>query len=644
MKAPIIRATLLALGLFPALLTAQNATWTGAGGNSLWSTNDNWQNATPPSSALNAIFNPAAGLTVDIQATAISARSLTVTSPASGTMFINGTGSLTLATGNLTKTGGAAALNINPNIILGTSGTWDVNHSTGGSTANLNIYGGISDEGNGYGIKKTGSDNLNLYGASTFSGGVEMNNGSIYLYNNAALGTGALKVTGGSILSFSTSGISNAIDFSYASSGSSDWRMANTAGFGREVTISGAISDSGTGNASLRTRGEAGTWRFANTINIKGNISFSSSNANAGANTYVLSANPTLNLGQGTLNLGYLDSLANFNLLFDTAGTYGGFKNLTVIANKARNTIGGTQASGTVTLAPSGDIQLNNPDGGVNFATLEKTASTRINSRITGDATASINAAWQQVDAAKTAAANSTGNAILATFSPKGAVEFSSASGNTYTGGTTVEAGTLRVSNTSGSATGTGAVLVKSSARLDGTGIIKPTGTNGVRISDGATLAAGDASTPGTLRFDSSATTGALLTLDTGATLEFRLGAPGSGDQIAIWNYAVGDLVFSNNAINIIDAGGLAEGTYTLFSFYSNAGTNTSVVSGILNGLTLGDGLGAFADSRIEYLDNRINLVVAASSAIPEAATWLWIAIPGMMSIAFRTTFRPAKS
>lgn len=44
--------------------------------------------------------------------------------------------------------------------------------------------------------------------------------------------------------------------------------------------------------------------------------------------------------------------------------------------------------------------------------------------------------------------------------------------GNTYDGGTTVEGGTLLVSNTSGSATGTAAVTVQSGARFGGTGAI----------------------------------------------------------------------------------------------------------------------------------------------------------------------------
>lgn len=50
---------------------------------------------------------------------------------------------------------------------------------------------------------------------------------------------------------------------------------------------------------------------------------------------------------------------------------------------------------------------------------------------------------------------------------------------NTYTGGTTISAGTLNITNTSGSATGTGTITLTSSGTLSGTGTIVPaTNTN----------------------------------------------------------------------------------------------------------------------------------------------------------------------
>lgn len=66
-----------------------------------------------------------------------------------------------------------------------------------------------------------------------------------------------------------------------------------------------------------------------------------------------------------------------------------------------------------------------------------------------------------------------------------GTVVLSRASGNTYQGGTNVSEGTLLVTNTSGSATGTGAVSIGQGAALGGTGAI----SGNVSIADGGRLA-----------------------------------------------------------------------------------------------------------------------------------------------------------
>ncbi|AHF91412.1 autotransporter [Opitutaceae bacterium TAV5] len=631
MKKPIISSILPAFTLLLASpLSARTATWQGTAGDGKWTTTANWADDTPPTELLDAIFDTTVALTVDLDGADVIARSLDVTTASTSgrTLTISGDGSLTLASGNLTKSG-TAGLTLASGLVLGASGEWNT------ATA-VTVTGAISDGGEGHGITKTGVGALSLYGASTWSGGFEMAGGSVQIYHNAALGTGTLKLTSGTTLGFNFNGsaLANAIELNGTTT---DWRMGTAAGLGREVTLSGAIT--GTGN--LRTRGGAGTWRFTNTINLTGSLQFTASDtATTGAYTSILSAAPTLT---NNIRLGLDDAAASFNLLFDQAGAYGGFTNITVLANNARNTIAGTHDTGSVTLAPTATNGIvlnntaNNPDGAANFATLHQAATTRIDKRITDSGGATpvpvfINATWQQVDAAATAAANTAGAAAYTTWTPTGVVEFAATTGNTYAGGTTVEAGTLRVTNTSGSATGAGAVLVKTGARLDGTGIIAPTGAAGIRIADGATLAAGDADSPGTLRFDGGGTTAPLLTLDAGATLEFRLGSPGVGDRIDLWSYTAGDLVFSNNTVNILDVGGLAEGTWTLFAFYADSGSDVSVVSGILSGLTLGAGLEAFSASHFVYADNRIDLVVASS--IPEASTWLWVVLPGLLGIA----------
>jgi autotransporter-associated beta strand protein len=71
-------------------------------------------------------------------------------------------------------------------------------------------------------------------------------------------------------------------------------------------------------------------------------------------------------------------------------------------------------------------------------------------------------------------------------LSKAGAGTLTLTNANTYTGGTTVSAGTLLVSNTTGSGTGTGAVTVSAGATLGGTGTIAGTVTNGGFVAPGA--------------------------------------------------------------------------------------------------------------------------------------------------------------
>jgi len=119
---------------------------------------------------------------------------------------------------------------------------------------------------------------------------------------------------------------------------------------------------------------------------------------------------------------------------------------------------------------------------------------------------------------------------------------------NLYTGGTTVDAGTLRVDNTSGSGTGPGSVTVQAGATLSGAGIVGGQTTvaaNGI-LSPGASA--------GILTFSND------LVLDQLAVMEFELGT--ASDQVIV----AGDLTLAGT-LNLHDAGGLGPGSYTIFTY-----------------------------------------------------------------------------
>ena len=118
----------------------------------------------------------------------------------------------------------------------------------------------------------------------------------------------------------------------------------------------------------------------------------------------------------------------------------------------------------------------------------------------------------------------------------------------------------------------------------------------------------------GTLTFNLSDDQGE-IDFQAATVFAFELGAPGNNDQIAFTGLRDDgvNVLFNDNTVNIIDIGGLAPGTYTLFTFDQGDAYN--------GGLTLGSGLEDYAGSGFVYDTNSISLTV-----IPEPGTGLlWL-------------------
>ncbi len=98
---------------------------------------------------------------------------------------------------------------------------------------------------------------------------------------------------------------------------------------------------------------------------------------------------------------------------------------------------------------------------------------------------------------------------------------------NTYTGGTVISGGTLRANNTTGSATGTGAIDIQSGGKLGGSGTIG-NGTNVITVESGGTITAGaDDHTTGTL------TTGSQV-WSSGGTFVAKVNGTAGNDQLVM--------------------------------------------------------------------------------------------------------------
>jgi autotransporter-associated beta strand protein len=115
---------------------------------------------------------------------------------------------------------------------------------------------------------------------------------------------------------------------------------------------------------------------------------------------------------------------------------------------------------------------------------------------------------------------------------------------NTYSGGTTVSAGTLLVANITGSATGSGNVLVESGGTLAGSGIIAPANGGSLTFNSGSTVSVGSTGDTAAQQLEFIPASGSITTtFEAGSTLEFDL-FTNSGNNTSI--LAAADRLFLN--------------------------------------------------------------------------------------------------
>lgn len=173
---------------------------------------------------------------------------------------------------------------------------------------------------------------------------------------------------------------------------------------------------------------------------------------------------------------------------------------------------------------------------------------------------------------------NAAANNILSLVKANGSTQILSGNSNAYRGGTTINGGALLVTNTTGSGTGFGRVVVNTGGTLGGTGRIAPTvAAAGLTINSGGKIAPGVGGI-GALTVDLTLTTGN-LTLASGAGLEFELGAPtgltpaapSPSDRLILTGAIAGDVTFNNNVIDFLGTGGQA--VYKLFDSSLTTGT-----------------------------------------------------------------------
>jgi len=446
---------------------------------------------------------------------------------------------------------GATAL-----IIGGLSGTNGVNlTTTSGSAVSLTIgysnfdstYPGVISGGSASSLTKSGSATLTLAGANTYSGSTTLSTGTLNLSNQNAIQNSTLTMSGGALV-FDGSVTGHAFNIGGLSATSSgtgyDIALQDNAGTPNPValavggnnastTYAGVLSGSGslvkTGTGTL-TLNKTQTYTGVTVIN-SGALSTS---VNAG---FQNSSSVTVNSG-ATLTLAGADATRLINALYIYGGT------VTNITTSKHSSF-----TGAVTMV--GGAIMGTGTGDANGQFVFNTSSFNATSDASGNA-AQFNASASLLSDANfnvtRGAATPTADLIVSgaiipygaqnnriTKSGNGIMVFSG--NNTYTGSTTVNAGTLQIGNggTTGSlGSGTSAVTdnaalvfnrsdsITVSNVISGTGTLTQAGSGTLTLSGSNSYTGGTTVNSGTLSLASDAALGAVsgtVTLNNGGTL-----------------------------------------------------------------------------------------------------------------------------
>ncbi len=351
-------------------------------------------------------------------------------------------------------------------------------------------------------LVKTGTDTLTLTGTNTYGGGTTISAGTLQIGNGGTKGSISGNIVDNGVLQFNRSD-----DIAYAGG----------------ISGTGSLTKSGAGKLTLTGTNtyDGGTTISAGTLQV-GN----------GGTTGSIAGNITNN---AALVFNRSDS-------YTVAGDIDGTGSLTDSGAGTLILAGTNSYTGGTTIGKGATLQVGNGDK---------------SGTLTGAVTANGNLVFDRSDdSGFTGTVSGAGS-----LTKNGAGELEITGANTYTGNTWVNGGTLRVNNTSGSATGTGSVQVGSGATLAGGGTI----SGAVTVADGGSLAPGNS--PGTL------TTGD-LNLANGSFLNYHLGAVGE-DPLNDLIQVNGNLVLGGT-LNVTETAGgsFGPGLYRLVKYTGSLSDN----------------------------------------------------------------------
>ncbi|MET3375261.1 outer membrane autotransporter protein [Variovorax boronicumulans] len=454
------------------------------------------------------------------------------------------------------------SFNLRASSLSGTAGTVQLGSATltvGSANASTTFAGSIDGTGS---LVKEGSGTLTLSGSNTYTGGTTVSAGTLQIGSGGNNGSITGDVTNHAALVFNrANGIAFAGNISgvgnVTKTGAGTLVYTGSATHAGGTTIDGGTLQIGNGGTVGSITGNVSNnaalvFNRSNDAAFAGNITGSGNVTKTGAGTLVYTGNAShtggTTIDSGTLEIrdsgSILGSIANnaalvFNRSADTtfAGNISGTGSLLQKGARKLTLTGDNTFTGTITVVVGNILQIG--AGG----------TTGI---ITGNISNDGDLVFDRADGLSYAGVISgTG-----TLSKNGVGVLELTGASTYSGATEVNAGTLRVNNTTDSATGASTVLVKSGATLSGGGTI----AGQVTIANGATLAPG--SNLGTL------TTG-MLRFDPGAFLNYELGQAGvAGGPLNDLVKVNGGLVL-DGTLNVAEAPGgtFGPGLYRLIRY-----------------------------------------------------------------------------
>jgi len=466
-------------------------------------------------------------------ATAVGSGTFTI---AGGTTIDNTSiGSIILSNNNLQNWNSDFAFTGTNDLDLGTGAvTMDDSRQVTVNGGTLTVGGVIGDGGNARGLTKAGAGTLTLNGANTFTGDLTMNAGTLNIDNAAAVGIGIFTIAGGTIDNTSGAAITLSTANSKSWNGDFTFNGSNDLDLGaggiamnasRQVTVNASnftVSSSISGIGSTLTKAGAGTLTLS------------------GANTY----GGGMTMNAGTLNINNAAAVGTGTLTI-AGGTIDNTSGAPMTLNN------NVQAwNGDFTFTGTGDIDLGT--GAVAMsATRQVTANggTLTVGGIIGDGGGAFG---------------------LTKAGAAGTLTLSGA--NTYTGTTTVNAGTLNIMN----AAATGAAVA-----FGGAGTVRV----GAGLSPAITVTT-TANNQGTLTYLGTSTSGGTI------------GAAGFG--LAALNLNGGTFTLGHNVVATdTNANGTAtvalNGSRTITGNFTLGGTSTLNVGG--NTLTLNGVSGVYTQA-----------------------------------------------